>query len=69
LSSAPAFCGSARNPFSFLALVLATQALALRNSIPVLAVFAACDTTQRSPMETMRANMVLLAELSSEHAW
>jgi len=31
------------NPIGFLALVLATQTLALRNSIPILAVFAACD--------------------------
>jgi len=53
------------NSLSFLALVLAPQTLSLRNSIPILAGFTACDTAQCAPMETMRANVVLLAELSN----
>jgi hypothetical protein len=56
------------NALGFLALVLAPQTLALRNSIPILARFTACDTAQCAPMETMRANMVLLAKLSYERA-
>jgi hypothetical protein len=56
------------NSPSFLALVVATQTLTLRNSVPILAGFTACDTAQRAPMETMRANAVLLAKLSYERA-
>jgi hypothetical protein len=53
---------------SFLALILAPQALSLRNSIPILAGPTACDAALCTPMETMRANAVLLAELSNERA-
>jgi hypothetical protein len=57
------------NSLRFLTLVLAPQTLSLRNSIPVLAGFTACDAAPRAPMETMRANVVLLAEFSNERAW
>jgi hypothetical protein len=53
------------NSLSFLALVLPPQTLSLRNSIPIFAGFTACDTAQCAPMVTMRANVVLLAELSN----
>jgi hypothetical protein len=62
------FVAAHANAIGFLALVLTPQTLALRNSIPILAVFTACDTVQCAPMETMHANVVLLAKLSYERA-
>ena len=50
----------------FFSLVLQAQTLALSNSIPILAAFTACDTAQCAPVETMRANAVLLAKRSYE---
>jgi hypothetical protein len=56
------------NTLGFLALVLTPQTFALRNPITILAGFTAGDTAQCAPMETMRANAVLLAELANERA-
>jgi hypothetical protein len=64
----PLFTTAHAHSLGFLALVLALQTLALRNSIPALAGFTSCDTAQCAPMETMRADAALPAELSNERA-
>jgi hypothetical protein len=62
------FVASDADTRSFFSLVVPSQTLALRNSIPILARFTACDTAQCAPMETMRADAVLPAKLSNECA-
>jgi hypothetical protein len=46
VSPAPAVYRNAQNILNFLALLLAPQTLALRNSIPILAVFTTCDAAR-----------------------